>query len=253
MLAADPADTAAYLERAQLYRAKGAVEEAEEDLGIVERLRPHSREAELVRAQLWRDGGRLEAARDLLDGTIARWPTWDEARELRGEIRAALGDLPHAIADFDTAIAFSRRPNPDHYLTRARWNAGLVPPDDDRLLAGLDEGIERLHAPPALVSFAIDIEVRAGWFDRALARVDEMLAQAPGKATWLARRGDILDAAGRSLEASASYTEALAALDALPPARRAAPASAALAARLRDQLRVPDDSGGADPRAGAAR
>ena len=56
------------------------------------------------------------------------------------------------------------------------------------------------------------------------------------KETWLARRGEILEAAGRHQEALSAYADALAALEQLPAQHRNLPPMRDLEARLRQLL-----------------
>jgi hypothetical protein len=50
------------------------------------------------------------------------------------------------------------------------------------------------------------------------------------------QRAEILESVGRSQEATAEYTAALASLGTLPPARRESPAAQQLAARAREGI-----------------
>jgi len=72
------------------------------------------------------------------------------------------------------------------------------------------------------------------------ANLSEVLARRPD---WLARRGDILHAAGRDHEASTAYADALAAIEGLSPKRRTVKVTIALETRLR-RLLARDGTGG---------
>jgi predicted Zn-dependent protease len=83
---------------------------------------------------------------------------------------------------------------------------------------------------------ALEIELKQNRVDAALARLDKVMAQSPRKETWLVRRGEILQQAGRTKEAVAAFQAAQKALDTLPPTRRTVPAMAELEQRLRKGL-----------------
>ena len=241
-IAADPANPSLLLARAELLRMNEQPQRAEADLREAQRLLPGSPAVEIVRAAMLRDAGRLIAAERQLDPVIAAAPQLVEARALRAEVREALGRAQDAIADLDQAIAQTRRAVPDLWLRRARLLATLGAAGEQRALASLDEGLRTLGPSPALAELAIDLELRCGATDAALVRLDRMMAGLPRKETMLARRGEILAAAGRTLEAWVAWSDALAAIEALPAHKRTAPALLALDSRVRLALRDAQDS-----------
>jgi predicted negative regulator of RcsB-dependent stress response len=82
----------------------------------------------------------------------------------------------------------------------------------------------------------VDLEVKRRRFDAALKRLEAVASQTRRPETWLARRGEILQQAGRGAEAQAAYTQALEAIARLPAARRDVPAMRELEKRLRSAL-----------------
>ena len=105
-----------------------------------------------------------------------------------------------------------------------------------RALHSLDEGIVRLGPIVTLELEAIEVELRLNRYDAALARVDRISAQTPRKDSWLARRGAILERAGRLDEAHAAYRAALDAATSQPERIQHTGASMALVARLRADI-----------------
>lgn len=106
----------------------------------------------------------------------------------------------------------------------------------DAGLRGIDEAIARLGPLVILIEFAIDIETGRGRHDAALARFASLPEALAGRPDWLARRGDVLHAAGRVHEASTAYADALAAIEGLSVKRRTVKVTVALEARLRRLL-----------------
>jgi tetratricopeptide (TPR) repeat protein len=141
-----------------------------------------------------------------------------------GRSLSALGRDADAVAAFDAALAAMATPDPDTVLRRARVEARRGPDHVQAALAGLDEATERLGPVPALVSHAVRLEVAADRPDRALARIDALLAGPGDRSHWLSIKGKILAESGRTAEAAEAYDEALAALAALPAHRRSTPA-----------------------------
>ena len=83
---------------------------------------------------------------------------------------------------------------------------------------------------------ALDLEIRRGNLDGALARLEHASASSPRQETWLARRGEILERAGRLEEARDSFALALREIDRLPTHRRRTDAMTRLDERLREAL-----------------
>ncbi len=235
-IAAAPGNPTLYLTRAELLRLNEQPQRAEADLREAQRLMPGTHAVDIVRAAMLRDAGRLIAAERQLDPVLAAAPHLVEARALRAEVREALGRAKDAITDLDEAIAHSRRAIPDLWLRRARLLATLGDSGEQQALASLDEGLRTLGPAPALVDLAIDLEARRGQTDLALARIDRMMERLPRKESMLARRGEILLASGRTLEAWVAWSDALAAIEALPAHKRRAPALLALEDRVRRAL-----------------
>ena len=74
-------------------------------------------------------------------------------------------------------------------------------------------------------------------------RLDQIIAAVPRPETWLARRGEILEQAGRLEAARQDYTAALAAVAALPEHRRTTRTMQNLVTRLGTALdRLPPPS-----------
>jgi predicted negative regulator of RcsB-dependent stress response len=96
--------------------------------------------------------------------------------------------------------------------------------------------MDRLGPVAALVAAAIDLELTLKRYDAALARVDAAAARSPHPEAWLARRGEILEAAGRGHAAREAYAQALREIESRPPHRRATRSVQNLETRLRTAL-----------------
>ncbi len=105
----------------------------------------------------------------------------------------------------------------------------------------------RLGPAVTMQSYAIELEMKRGRYDRALARLDRITSQYTRKEGVLKRRGEILEAAGRVMEAQVAYTEALDAVSVLPEGRRNTPAIIELVAFLNDKLRSTPPRGSEEP------
>jgi tetratricopeptide (TPR) repeat protein len=224
--------------RAELYRFDHMWKPALADLDRAQQLDPHLASVDLARAHVLLDSGRPRAAVDSATRFLARQPRHADALIVRGRARARLGLRRDAADDFNRALDL--RPAPDLYIERARTVAGTGTATVEAALHGLDQGIARLGPVVTLELEAIDLEERLGRYDSALARLARVSAQAARQESWLARRGAILDRAGRTAEARAAYREALNAAMNLPESTRRTRASAALIERLHKDLQRMD-------------
>lgn len=236
-IAAEPGEPRHYLFRAEILRLEGRRKEAEADLARAERLDPGLPGVPLCRAALALDGGDPNRARLVLQALLDRPEPPAEAHLLMARALGRLGRQLDAADAYDQAIAGLSRPTPDHYLERARVLIGSGESLRQRALQGLDQGIARLGPAPALVEQAIELELALGRFEMALERHALLRPAHHGpQESWLARQGELLRAAGRPLEAVVAFSQALEAIEGMPPARRATPATVLLEARVRRSL-----------------
>jgi tetratricopeptide (TPR) repeat protein len=233
-IAQDPSAARLYLRRGELHRLHEDWGAALADYERAAALAPSDDTVDFLRGRALLEAGKPAPARVALDRYLARHPDHAEALITRARTLGALGQFRAAAVDYTHAIERLPRPDPDHYLERARTE--LAAREIKRALAGLDAGIARLGPVPALQMFAIELELKQGRVDAALVRLDKAAAQSPRKETWLARRGEILMHAGRRNEARSAYAAALAAIEALPASARQTKAIVDLEGRVRSAL-----------------
>jgi tetratricopeptide (TPR) repeat protein len=166
------------------------------------------------------EAGRLDEAAVALDRFLDREPSHAPALIARAETRVALGRPLEAASDFSRALAVTSRPEPAYYLGRARALAAAGSEHLDEAIRGLDEGLERLGHPVTLDLEAVELELGAGRYDAAIARIDRIAAASARREAWLVRRGQILEQAGRVPQARQAYQLALESIHTLPASRR---------------------------------
>lgn len=215
-IAAEPGRADLYVRRADLRRQLSKFDEAERDLQVATRLAPEAGALDLVAARLARDQQHPDAAMEAASRYLAREPNHVEALLILGRAAGALHQRRNAVTALSRALAL--QPNPDVFIERATLlaEAGALA----EAVEGLDDGIRRLGPLVTLELAAIDLDRQLRRFDSAIARVDRMASGTARTEPWLARRGVLLEDAGRPDEALASYRAALAAIDTLLPARR---------------------------------
>src|SRR4051812_19047947 len=224
-----------YLERGDLYRAIQNWDAAQADFDYAWQLNPKLEQVDFLRGRLFFETGWFWSAKLSFDRFLGRQSNHVEGLILRARTLTKLEDRLAAAADYTRAIQLTTESRPELYLERAQSLAGtntLV----EQALAGLEEGIRKLGPLVSLEMGAVEIELKQKRFDSALSRVDSLLEKSARKETLLARKGEILQQAGRVDDARASFTSALEAIEGLPPARRNVPAMTELQARIREKL-----------------
>jgi tetratricopeptide (TPR) repeat protein len=213
-----PDDPQVHLERARVLQMKGAWDAALEQ---VEAAAAHGGDPDVlghVRASIYLDAGLPREAKLELDRVLARRPEAAGLLYERGRAWLAIGDPEAAARDFGDAIAKGPRPTPEQVITHR--DALLHLGKKEEALRALDAGMTRVGRVVSLELPAVDLEVELGRFDDALARLDRLAAAGPPNPLWIARRGEVLEKAGRARDARAEYAKALALIDARAAARR---------------------------------
>jgi tetratricopeptide (TPR) repeat protein len=230
---ADPANAELHLRRGDLHRIHGDWPASEKDFATARRLQPDLADVDLCEGQMRLEAGDPARAVQCLDRFLGGDPGHVKGLVLRAQALAAQAKYCEAAADYDAAIAQfhgDRKPRPEMYLERARAQAALGAEYLYNAVCGLDDGIARLGPVVSLELFAVELEVKRGDFEAALARVRAAASAAQNKATWLVREAEILEAWGRLAEARQAYVTALGTLK--KQGARQTPASRQLEERL---------------------
>ncbi len=238
----DPANAELYLRRGELHRAHQDWDSAQADYDRARALKPTLAMLDLAQGRMYLEANWPLSAKVALDRFLTRHTNHVEALIARARASVKLGRRLEAVRDYSQAIAHAAQPQPETFLERSQALTSEGEIHFDEALQGLDEGIKKLGPLVVLQLYAIDVELKRKNFDAALARLERIAAQSPRKETWLARRGEILQQAGRPGEAKEAYQSALKAMAALPPSRRQVPAMLELEKRVQLAL---DSNGGA--------
>jgi tetratricopeptide (TPR) repeat protein len=242
-IAASPADAGLYLRRAELHRQHQDWERAERDYHRALELVPDHAEAPWMRARAQVESGKAALALAALDRFLERHPEHPSARLTRARAAMALGRFGTAVEDY--ALALDRLPavEPDLFLERrdAQQRAGIPL---HAQLAGIELALQRLGPVPSLEDAALELELRTGAFEAALARLDRQAEASARKDRWHYRRGLALAQAGRLAQAADAFRAALVEIDKLPPHLRATRASMTLLEQLHGELAKLEQVGG---------
>jgi predicted Zn-dependent protease len=232
----EPGNPELYLARGELHRAHEEWDAAQADYDFAFALNPKLEVIDFVRGRLFLEANWPISAKIALDRFLSKQGNHVEALVTRARTLRKLESRVAAARDYTRAIQFTTESRPELYLERAQTLVAEGGPYIKEALQGLDEGIRKLGQLVTLELNAIDIEVTQKQYDGAITRLDAIAAKSPRKETWLARKGDILQLAGRTDDARTAFTAALQAMETLPPGRRNVPAMLELQQRIRDQL-----------------
>ena len=221
-----------YLKRGEIYRAAKNWDAALADFQQAAALDPSLAAVDLAIAQVLLDANWPLAGKVAIDRFLQRQPAHPEGLATRARALLKLGQPQAAAYDLAQAIAASPKPGPELFIEHAYALTSIGKHRTDDALRVIEDGLRRHGSLLTLQLYAIDLEARSQRFDAALKRLDKVAAQSARSETWLARRGEILMLAGREAEARQAFTQALAAVRALSPARRNTPGMMELEKRL---------------------
>ncbi len=235
---AQPQNPTLWMQRGELHRIHRDWAAAESDYRRARKIQPDLDVVDFLLGKMKLDAGKPKQAKKFLDRFLTARPDHPKALVTRARVLVRLGQPLAAAGDYTRALELGNdwRPEPSHYLERARALVEAGPQHTQSALRGIDEGLEQLGRPITLQLYAIELETSLERHDAALARLGRIAAGANRQETWLVRRGQILESAGRPDEARTAYAAALEAIEALPASRRSSRAMRELGARAHTAL-----------------
>jgi predicted Zn-dependent protease len=233
-----PRNAGLYLRRGELFRAHGDFDSANADLDRVAALEPRMEVLPLARGRLFYEANWPQSAKMALDYFIRSHTNNVEALALRARCQVKLGQRLEGVRDYTRAIEAAGEPQPELYLERAQALNEEGPAYYAEAVKGLEDGMKKMGPLVTLQLYAIDLEVKQKNYDAALARLEKASAASPRKETWLARKGEILQTAGRTEQAIDAFRASLKAISQLPETRRNVPAMQELEKRIQAVLQA---------------
>lgn len=227
-IAGNPTNAALYLKRGELHRLHREFAPAFADYTQAERLDRAIAGVELGRARAFADQRQWAEAEAAITRYISRVPGNETALALRAEIRDN-ANKPSAT-DWAAAIAASGEPRIDYYIALAEAHARYGAHSE--ALRAIDQGVGKLGPLVTLRQWAIESLAKQRRWEEAIARIDSLIAEAPRKESWLARKAELQKAAMQFERASETAAAARGAIEQLPPRVQQTKAVLDLVARL---------------------
>lgn len=227
-IAARPGDAALYLKRGELHRLHREWAAAFADYAQTERLDRAIAGVELGRARAFADQKQWTEAEAAITRYIARVPANEAALALRAEIRDNLHKP--SSSDWSAAIAASAEPRVDYYIALAESHSRYG--SHDAALRAIDAGLAKLGPLVTLRQWAVEALAKQRRYDEAITRLDSLIAEAPRKESWLARKAELQRAASQFDRARETALAARGAIGQLPSRVQQTKAMLDLAARL---------------------
>jgi|GEM_PF-484120 len=188
-----PNSQSAYIQRAALYTRTGKYVLAEQDFATAKNLG----DAYLASYELGAYYFKIEdypSAIRQFDSYLAHYPNHYPSLEYRAKAYEKVGEIEQAFKDFGVFLQQSPYTNPGHYLAVARIALSL-PHQKDPLADAiniLDDGLSKTGNSPQLQAFAIELELRRGFFSQAIARQESLREMTSASPQWHVEMADIL-------------------------------------------------------------
>lgn len=180
--------------------------------------------------------GNFRDAKSTLDRFLAKTPGHWGGLVSRARVEIKLGMEEEALDDFRASLANCPDAQPDlvQEVAQALASHGEV----DEAVEVLEAGLKRISQVPSLQLKMLEVEVNAGRFDSALARLPAMQCSAPRPEPWMEKRASILAQAGRPAESRAAWQALVSHLKSLPANERDSHTMILLSERARQALAV---------------
>lgn len=211
-----PAEVPLLARRCDIQRAHALWPEAMADLVQLERLSPADPTNGLRRGVILLGLGKAEEALPHLERWVREHPDGLDERVAMAQASMAVRQWSNAVREFSVVLASPSESRVQLFLDRAQCQqqAGDSPTN---ILKGLDDGITRIGPSPQLLRQAAEVELGRGAVEAAVARIGVLAERSARKERWLYEQGELFRRGGRLDDARRCYSNAIVALEALPP------------------------------------
>jgi tetratricopeptide (TPR) repeat protein len=235
LLRSSPRNAELYFRRAELQRAARQWRPAVSDYRAALSINSNYPAALLGQGFALLGDGDAAAAKQSFNRFLNRFPNNPDALLGRARCSDKLGDIDAAVRDYGNAIHHQAAPTPELFLER--FDVLVRSGRKEAALASLAEGERVLGRLATLTIPAVDLDLELGRYDEAAERLTHFVDTSARKETWLARRADVYDRAGRRADARADREAAIRAIQSLPSWRQSDRSTAKLLTQLKERSR----------------
>ena len=211
-----PGEVPLLARRCDIQRAHALWTEAMADLVQLERLSPTDPTNGLRRGVILLGQGKAEEALPHLARWVREHPEGLDGRLALAQACMAARQWSNAVREFSVVLASPAESRVQLFLDRAQCQQ-QVGESATNILKGLDEGIARIGPSPQLLRQAAEVELGRGAVEAAVGRIGVLADRSARKERWLFEQGELFRRGGRQEDARRCYSNAIVALEALPP------------------------------------
>lgn len=195
-IAAKPEDPQLYFQRGEMHRICRHWILAEKDYKRASELDPEFAAIDLARATMWNDVSKSDKALPFLTDYHKKMPTDPEGYREQARALHLSGDPGGAAEAYSRTAELSETIGPELIAVWADCLSEAA--REDEALEVVESGIRKIGPAVALEERALNLELKLGREDDALARIDGMLARSDRKDTLLLKKARILSEIGRT-------------------------------------------------------
>lgn len=215
-LQAKPDEVPLLARRCDIQRAHALWAEAMADLVQLEKLSPMDPTNGLRRGVILLGQGKAEEALPHLGRWVQEHPDGQDERLAMAQACMGARQWSNAVREFSVVLALPSESRVQLFLDRAQCQQQAGDPVT-HILKGLDDGIARIGPSPQLLRQAAEVELGRGAVEAAVGRIGVLADRSARKERWLFEQGELFRRGGRLEDARRCYSNAVVALDALPP------------------------------------
>ena len=205
-----------YFRRGHLYRQHGEWKYALKDYRKAFRLDPSIERYHLAVAELYVDAEKLDSAMWHADAFLAQYPHQTEALLVRIAVYEARGNAEGMVEEYQQIIAHSQEKRPEYYISLSETILRIDSTNYADAIHWLEQGLQDKGFLILFHQKILTLELAQGHYDKALHRIDTILARLDRKEEWLVRKAQVFEQATQFKEAITTYRAAQAAIGELP-------------------------------------
>lgn len=159
-----------------------------------------------------------------INAYLAHIPTSSLGHIVKAKIAACLSRIESAITHYNKAISLDKKASPTTYIERSKLIQQLKPFRYESLIKSLEDGIKK-HGPLVMyIELLVNISIKNNAPLQSKMWINQLPKPLLNTPKWQVKQGDIARLTGDQDTSNRYYNEAIDTINALPAARKNAPA-----------------------------